>query len=121
MFLLARIKEAHDAGAPNSQAVALGLERTGRIVTSAALLFAVAVGAFATSQIVFIKELGIGTALAVAAGRLNRPRAAGPVAHGTARLRQLVGAPSAAGACTNGSGSAEHRAGERRDRRCQSQ
>jgi uncharacterized membrane protein YdfJ with MMPL/SSD domain len=65
VFLLARIKEAHDAGAPNSKAVALGLERTGRIVTSAALLFAVAVGAFATSQIVFIKELGIGTALAV--------------------------------------------------------
>ena len=65
VFLLARIKEAHDAGAPNSEAVALGLERSGRIVTSAALLFAVAVGAFATSQIVFIKELGIGTALAV--------------------------------------------------------
>ena len=65
VFLLARIKEAHDAGAPNADAVALGLERTGRIVTSAALLFAVAVGAFATSQIVFIKELGIGTALAV--------------------------------------------------------
>jgi RND superfamily putative drug exporter len=65
VFLLARIKEAHDAGAPNSEAVALGLERTGRIVTAAALLFAVAVGAFATSQIVFIKELGIGTALAV--------------------------------------------------------
>jgi uncharacterized membrane protein YdfJ with MMPL/SSD domain len=65
VFLLARIKEARDAGAPNSEAVALGLERTGRIVTSAALLFAVAVGAFASSQIVFIKELGIGTALAV--------------------------------------------------------
>jgi uncharacterized membrane protein YdfJ with MMPL/SSD domain len=65
VFLLARIKEAHEAGAPNSEAVALGLERTGRIVTSAALLFAVAVGAFATSHIVFIKELGIGTALAV--------------------------------------------------------
>ncbi len=65
VFLLARIKEAHDAGAHNSEAVALGLERTGRIVTAAALLFAVAVGAFATSQIVFIKELGIGTALAV--------------------------------------------------------
>jgi RND superfamily putative drug exporter len=65
VFLLARIKEAHDAGAPNSEAVALGLERTGRIVTSAALLFAVAVGAFATSQIVFIKELGIGAALVV--------------------------------------------------------
>jgi RND superfamily putative drug exporter len=65
VFLLARIKEARDAGAPNREAVALGLERTGRIVTSAAMLFAVAVGAFATSQIVFIKELGIGTALAV--------------------------------------------------------
>jgi RND superfamily putative drug exporter len=65
VFLLARIKEARDAGAPNSEAVALGLERTGRIVTAAALLFAVAVGAFATSQIVFIKELGIGAALAV--------------------------------------------------------
>jgi uncharacterized membrane protein YdfJ with MMPL/SSD domain len=65
VFLLARIKEAHDAGAPNTEAVALGLERTGRIVTAAALLFAVAVGAFATSQIVFIKELGIGTALTV--------------------------------------------------------
>jgi RND superfamily putative drug exporter len=63
VFLLARIKEAHDAGAPNAEAVALGLERTGRIVTAAALLFAVAVGAFATSQIVFIKELGIGTAV----------------------------------------------------------
>jgi uncharacterized membrane protein YdfJ with MMPL/SSD domain len=65
VFLLARIKEAHDAGAPDSEAVALGLERTGRIVTSAALLFAVAVGAFATSQIVFIKELGLGAALVV--------------------------------------------------------
>ena len=65
VFLLSRIKEAHDAGAPDSEAVALGLERSGRIVTSAALLFAVAVGAFATSQIVFIKELGIGAALVV--------------------------------------------------------
>ncbi len=65
VFLLSRIKEARDAGAPNSQAIAIGLERTGRIVTAAALLFAVAIGAFATSQIVFIKELGIGAALAV--------------------------------------------------------
>src|SRR5204862_5534448 len=65
VFLLARIKEARDAGAPNAEAVALGLERTGRIATAAALLFAVAIGAFATSQIVFIKELGIGAALAV--------------------------------------------------------
>jgi uncharacterized membrane protein YdfJ with MMPL/SSD domain len=65
VFLLSRIKEAHDAGVPNDRAVAVGLERTGRIVTAAALLFAVAVGAFATSKLVFIKELGLGTALAV--------------------------------------------------------
>jgi RND superfamily putative drug exporter len=65
VFLLSRIKEARDAGAPDSEAVAIGLERTGRIVTAAALLFAVAIGAFATSQIVFIKELGLGAALAV--------------------------------------------------------
>src|SRR4051812_27481996 len=62
---MSRIKEARDAGAPNSEAVATGLERTGRVVTAAALLFAVAIGAFATSKIVFIKELGIGNALAV--------------------------------------------------------
>ena len=65
VFLLARIKEARDAGVANDEAVAVGLERTGRIVTAAALLFSVAVGAFATSEIIFIKELGIGTALAV--------------------------------------------------------
>jgi RND superfamily putative drug exporter len=65
VFLLSRIKEARDNGVPDSEAVAVGLERTGRIVTAAALLFTVAIGAFATSQIIFIKEVGLGTALAV--------------------------------------------------------
>jgi uncharacterized membrane protein YdfJ with MMPL/SSD domain len=65
VFLLSRIKEAHDSGIRSSEAVAVGLERTGRIVTAAAVLFAIAIGAFATSQIIFIKENGIGTALAV--------------------------------------------------------
>ncbi len=65
VFLLTRIKEARDSGMPDREAVATGLERTGRIVTFAALLFCVAIGAFATSQVVFIKELGVGTALAV--------------------------------------------------------
>jgi RND superfamily putative drug exporter len=65
VFLLSRIKEARDNGASDSECVAIGLERTGRIVTAAALLFAVALGAFATSRIVFIKENGVGTALAV--------------------------------------------------------
>ena len=65
VFLLSRIKEARDNGASDSDSVAIGLERTGRIVTAAALLFAVAVGVFATSQIIFIKENFIGVALAV--------------------------------------------------------
>jgi RND superfamily putative drug exporter len=65
VFLLGRIKEARDRGVGDREAVAVGLERTGRIVTAAALLFCVAIGAFATSQIIFIKELGVGTALAV--------------------------------------------------------
>jgi uncharacterized membrane protein YdfJ with MMPL/SSD domain len=65
VFLLARIKEARDSGHTDAEAVAAGLERTGRIVTAAALLFAVAFGAFLTSQIVITKELGLGTAAAV--------------------------------------------------------
>jgi len=65
VFLLSRIKEARDGGADDTEAVATGLERTGRIVTAAAALFCVAIGAFATSEIIFIKELGVGTALAV--------------------------------------------------------
>ena len=53
-------------GLPNREAVAVGLERTGRIVTAAALLFCIAVGAFATSKVILVKEVGIGIALAVA-------------------------------------------------------
>jgi uncharacterized membrane protein YdfJ with MMPL/SSD domain len=65
VFLLSRIKEARDRGANDAEAVARGLERTGRIVTAAAVLFCVAIGALAMSSIIFIKELGIGTAFAV--------------------------------------------------------
>jgi RND superfamily putative drug exporter len=65
VFLLSRIKEARDGGASDGDAVAIGLERTGRIVTAAALLFSIAIGAFVTSQVIFIKEVGLGTALAV--------------------------------------------------------
>ena len=65
VFLLTRIKEHHDAGLPTQEAVARGLEHTGRIVTAAAVLLAIAIGAFASSSIVFIKELGVGSASAV--------------------------------------------------------
>ena len=65
VFLLSRIKEARDDGASDGDAVAIGLQRTGRIMTAAAVLFCVAIGAFATSKMVFIKELGLGTAFAL--------------------------------------------------------
>ena len=65
VFLLSRIKEARDAGASDSESVAIGLERTGRIVTAAALLFCIAIGSFVTSEILFLKQVGLGTAIAV--------------------------------------------------------
>src|SRR3954452_22190932 len=65
IFLLSRIKEARERGASDREAVAIGLQRTGRIVTAAAVLLCVALGAFSTSEIIFIKELGLGAALAV--------------------------------------------------------
>ncbi len=65
VFLLSRIKEEYDRSGDNTASVALGLERTGRIVTAAAALLAVIFIAFATSQITFIKLLGVGLALAV--------------------------------------------------------
>jgi RND superfamily putative drug exporter len=66
IFLFSRIKEARGRGLENRAAVADGLERTGRIVTAAALLFCVAIGTFASSGISFIQQLGVGTAAAVA-------------------------------------------------------
>ncbi|MEO5840313.1 MAG: MMPL family transporter [Acidimicrobiales bacterium] len=65
VFLLARIKEEHDRTGDNTHSVAMGLERTGRIVTAAAALLAVTFIAFGTSQVSFIKLFGLGLALAV--------------------------------------------------------
>ncbi|MDQ3681052.1 MAG: MMPL family transporter [Actinomycetota bacterium] len=66
VFLLSRIKEEHDASGDNISAVAIGLERTGRIVTAAAALLAVTFVAFgATSGVTFLKMFGLGLALAV--------------------------------------------------------
>lgn len=65
VFLLSRIKEEHDRGADTTTSVALGLERTGRIVTAAARLMAVVFVAFGTSGVTFLKLFGLGLALAV--------------------------------------------------------
>jgi trehalose monomycolate/heme transporter len=65
VLLLTRIKEARDGGLSDREAIASGLEHTGRLVTASAILLAVAIGAFATSRVVFLKEVGLGTAAAV--------------------------------------------------------
>ncbi len=65
VFLLSRIKERFDQLGDNRAAVSSGLQRTGWLITSAALLLAVVVGAFSTSKIIFIQEIGVGLAIAV--------------------------------------------------------
>ncbi|HLM17477.1 MAG TPA: MMPL family transporter [Acidimicrobiia bacterium] len=65
VFLLSRIKEEHDRTGDNTSSVAIGLERTGRIVTAAAVLISVVFLAFATSRVSFIKIFGIGLSIAV--------------------------------------------------------
>ena len=65
VFLLGRIKEARDGGLSERDAVATGLGQTGSVVTAAAILLAVAIGAFSTSSISFIQQIGVATAVGV--------------------------------------------------------
>jgi RND superfamily putative drug exporter len=65
VLILARIQEEYKKTGDNDLAVARGLARTGRLITSAALLLVVVIGAFGTSHIIFMKSLGLGMALAV--------------------------------------------------------
>jgi len=70
VFLLSRVREARLRGATDDEAISGGVAVVGRIVTSAAILFAVSIGAFGTSNIIVLKILGVGTALAVLADSL---------------------------------------------------
>ena len=65
VILLARVREEVQRGHSDREAVARGLALTGRSIGSAALLFCIVVGAFATSRILSMKALGVGLALAV--------------------------------------------------------
>ena len=65
LFLLSRIREEHLAGKSNIESVAVGLQRSARIITAAAVLLAVVFGAFVTSGVTSIKTMGFGVALAV--------------------------------------------------------
>ncbi len=65
LFLLSRIKELHDQGLSTEESVALGLQRSGRIITAAALILAVNFLPFVTSGVTSIKMLGLGLAFAI--------------------------------------------------------
>lgn len=65
LFVISRIKELHDAGMSNVEAVTGGLARTGRIVSTLAALLAVGFFAFGTSHVSFIQLFGLGTGLAI--------------------------------------------------------
>ncbi|MDH5344383.1 MAG: MMPL family transporter [Gammaproteobacteria bacterium] len=65
IILLSRVREEYEKCGDNAAAVAAGLAATGRLITSAGLLFLVVVIAFATSEMVIMKALGAGMALAI--------------------------------------------------------
>jgi len=65
VFLLSRVREEWDRTGDNRRAVALGVQKTGRIITSAALLLGLVVGAFSMSGIVFMKMIGVGMLVAL--------------------------------------------------------
>ena len=65
LFLLSRIKEEHDAGKSNIESVAIGLQRSARIITAAAGLLAIVFASFMLSGVTSIKMLGFGVAFAI--------------------------------------------------------
>jgi putative drug exporter of the RND superfamily len=65
VFLLSRIKEVHDETGDSDLAVAVGLQRSGRIITSAACLIVIVFAGFAAGEVLAIKQLGVGLAIAV--------------------------------------------------------
>lgn len=65
VFLLSRMKEAYDEGKSNTESVIQGLQTTGGIITSAALLMIVVTSSFVIARIIFVKALGLGSAIAV--------------------------------------------------------
>jgi uncharacterized membrane protein YdfJ with MMPL/SSD domain len=65
VLVMARIKEQHDLGKPNEEAVAIGIGRTGRVITAAAVCIAVVFLAFGVSEIFFMKQISVGVAVGV--------------------------------------------------------
>ena len=65
MLLLNRVKEAYDGGSSNEESVSSGIKMTAALITSAALVMVLVFGAFATSRIMFFKQIGVGLGVAI--------------------------------------------------------
>jgi uncharacterized membrane protein YdfJ with MMPL/SSD domain len=65
VFLLSRIKEQYDKTGSTDEGIALGVEKTGPIITSAAMLLIVVIAAFASGEIPLMKQIGVGLGLAI--------------------------------------------------------
>lgn len=65
VFLLSRIKEQRDKRVSNEESISSGVEKTGAIITSAAILLVVVIGAFATGKISLMQQIGVGLGLAI--------------------------------------------------------
>ncbi len=105
VFLLSRVRERYDTTGNNAEAVASGLQRTGGVITSAALLLVIVIGAFSASGITFIKLMGVGHDRGSDRGRLYRPRDARAGHDAAARPGQLVGARGRCDGCMPGTAS----------------
>ena len=102
LFLLARITELHRLGVPNNRAVALGLQRSGRIITSAALLIVIVFAGFAAGQLLIIKEIGVALVTAVILDATVVRMLLVPATMTAARRLELVGPGPARRAGTPG-------------------
>ena len=65
VLVVSRIKEQHDLGVGNAEAVAVGIGRTGRVITAAAVMIAVVFLAFGVSSVFFMKQIAVGQAVGV--------------------------------------------------------
>ena len=105
VFLLSRIKEEYDLDTDNEHAVAVGLQKTGRIVTAAALLLTIVFIGIATSEVALVKAFGVGLALAVLVDAFLIRATLVPAFMRLAGPPQLVVADAGCAAGTSASGS----------------
>ena len=90
VFVVSRIKEAHDRGMPTQQAIAHGIRATAGVVTSAAVIMVAVFAVFGTLSLHGFQAAQRGSRGRRAARRDGRARRAAPVRHGPARRPQLV-------------------------------